>query len=276
MLSVRLDRSYEQEACAISTRVLSAETDLADKRKAEAEELLRTIAENPATNHRRLMATPEGVTLLIARWAAMKADLDHEEGCRWNLYHSGACDHLKGNPCRQIDISPYYAWSAAIHGNYEFLRPEHFEGMATDEEEAAARHEPGRRPDRRRYRPPERAPGRPRHPGHRRRAVPRRRPGPLRPVQGRHPRPEVRGGGRTRPVSGTPGIPPGRGRGRGGDRPGRRLPGLIGFVFPGAKGRRNVNWAGEFRRRGRPNCRRRRCRPGRSGVRPSRGRGGNG
>ena len=82
MFSVRFDRAYEQEGRNLSTRLLSAETDLADRRQSEAEMMLRRIAECPATHLRRLRATPEGVKVMLARRAAMKADLDHAEGCR--------------------------------------------------------------------------------------------------------------------------------------------------------------------------------------------------
>ena len=134
MLSVRLDRSYEQEAANVSAKVLSAETDLADRRLAEAEHLLHKINEGPATNSRRLMATPEGVRAMIAKWVAMKADLDHDAGCRWSWNHATACDHLKGQDGHGVGITPFQAWSQGIFGSFEWLRPDHFAGLSTDEE----------------------------------------------------------------------------------------------------------------------------------------------
>ena len=134
MLSVRLDRSYEQEANTLSARVLSAETVLADRRLSEAENLLEKIHEAPLTHYRRLMTTPEGVKVMIGRWEGLKRDLDHIEGCRWNMHHYSATDHLKGHSGGMVDISPYRAWSLAIHGCYDFLRESHFEGMKTDED----------------------------------------------------------------------------------------------------------------------------------------------
>ena len=134
MLSVRLDRSYEQEAKALSARVLSAETDYDDRRKAEAEYLLHNMVDCPATHYRRLMTTPEGVKLMIAKWRAMKADLDHDEGCRWNFNHYQAADHLHGLSGGMVEVSPYVAWSMAIHGSYVNLKPDHFVNMKTDED----------------------------------------------------------------------------------------------------------------------------------------------
>ena len=134
MLSVRLDRSYEQEAANVSARVLSAETDLADRRLVEAERLLHRIGECPATHHRRLMATPEGVRAMIAKWEALKGDLDNDAGCQWNHNDAVCCDNLKGHDGHTVGISAYQAWSQAIFGDYGWLRPDHFAGMTDDEE----------------------------------------------------------------------------------------------------------------------------------------------
>jgi len=136
MLSVRLDRCYEQEAANLSARVLSAGSDLVDKRKAEAEHLLRTIGAEPATNSRRLMATPEGVEQMIAKWEGMKADLDHAEGCRWTYAHSQLADNLHGRDAGLIDVTPYMAWTMAIRGDYQYLRPDRLAGLKDDDAKA--------------------------------------------------------------------------------------------------------------------------------------------
>ena len=137
MLSVRLDRSYEQEAANLAIRALSAETDLRDKRLAEAEHLLKEIRLNPLTNQRRLMATPEGVDLMIRRWEAMKADLDNPQGCQWVHDHHDLADALTGRISgTQIDVTPFYAWTMAIHGDFECLMPGRLAGLDTMEEKA--------------------------------------------------------------------------------------------------------------------------------------------
>ena len=134
MLSVRLDRCYEQEAANLSARVLSAESDLVDRRKSEAEHWLHTIATEPATHHRRLMANPEGVDVMIARWEGMKADLDHPEGCRWNYAHSQLADNLHGREAGPVDVTPYMAWTMAIQGDYQYLRPDRLAHLKQDSE----------------------------------------------------------------------------------------------------------------------------------------------
>ena len=134
MLSVRLDRSYEQEANRLSARVQSAETDLIDKRKAQAEHLLQTITHTPATNHRRPRSTPTGVDLLIEKWIGMKRDLDHTESSRWSYNHQVMAEALIGRETGMIDHSAFSCWSDAMFGNFEYIRPAHFEGMTTDDE----------------------------------------------------------------------------------------------------------------------------------------------
>ena len=135
MLSVRLDRSYEQEAANISARVLSAETDLKDRRMAEVEHHLKEMKFEPVTCHRRLMATPEGVDKMIERWGQLKADLDNPEGCHWVTQHQYWADWLMGRlGGTHTDITPFYAWTMAIGGDFEALKPEHFDGMTTFKE----------------------------------------------------------------------------------------------------------------------------------------------
>ena len=137
MLSVRLDRAYEQETANLSARALSAESDLRDRRLAEAEHLLKEIKQNPLTNQRRLLATPEGVELMIRRWEAMKADLDNPQGCQWVHDHHELADALTGRICgTHIDVTPFYAWTMAIHGDFDCLLPERLAGLVTMEEKA--------------------------------------------------------------------------------------------------------------------------------------------
>ena len=129
MLSVRLDRNYRRDTAATSERVLTAEAAFDDARKAEAEHLLRRIAAEPVTNYRRLMATPEGVDVMIERWEKMKADLDHPDGDRWTLTHYHDADFLHGNPSTNIDQSDYMCWTMALHGQCQHIRPERFAGL---------------------------------------------------------------------------------------------------------------------------------------------------
>ena len=129
MLSVRLDRSYRQEAAALAVRVESARPDRIDARKAEAEHLLRWIGAEPVTNHRRLMEFPEGVDALIVEGEKMKADLDHPGETRWIYTHYHQADYMHGNLSTNIDQSDYMCWTMALNGNDQHIKPEHFQGM---------------------------------------------------------------------------------------------------------------------------------------------------
>jgi len=129
MLSVRLDRSYRQEATALSARVFGAKADRTDARKAEAEHLLRWIAAEPATNARRLMATPEGVELMIAEWERMKLDLENPHGTQWTYTHYQHADNLHGSVSGQIQASHYMAWTMALNGNYDHIILERLAGL---------------------------------------------------------------------------------------------------------------------------------------------------
>jgi len=129
MLSVRLDRSYRREAGATSARVLGAGDAFDDARKAEAENLLRRIAAEPVTNYRRLMATPEGVDAMIGEWEKMKVDLEHPHGTRWIWTHYHQADYMHGNLSTNIDQSDYMCWTMALNGNYQHIKPEHFQGL---------------------------------------------------------------------------------------------------------------------------------------------------
>ena len=129
MLSVRLDRSYRREAGATAARVLGAGDAFDDARKAEAENLLRRIAAEPVTNHRRLMATPEGVDALIQEWEKMKVDLEHPHGTRWIWTHYHQADYMHGNLSTNIDQSDYMCWTLALMGDNKHIKPEHFQGL---------------------------------------------------------------------------------------------------------------------------------------------------
>jgi len=129
LLSVRLERSARQEAAALSARVLGAEAAFDDARKAEAEHLLRWIAAEPATNARRLMATPEGVELMIAEWERMKLDLENPHGTQWTYSHYQHADNLHGSVSGQIQASHYMAWTMALNGNYDHIILERLAGL---------------------------------------------------------------------------------------------------------------------------------------------------
>ena len=132
LCSVRMDRSARQEAGAANTRVANARANLSRDRRAEAEQLFRLIAAEPAATVRRLRATPEGVDVMVDEWTKLKADLDHEEGTRWTRVHSYRADYLHGSDSGMVGASYYEAWTRAYEGRYDLLRPDHFRDCKTE------------------------------------------------------------------------------------------------------------------------------------------------
>ena len=130
--SVRMDRLARQEAGATNARVAKARAELSRDRRAEAEQLLRLIAAEPAATVRRLRATPEGVDVMVDEWTKLKADLDHEEGTRWTRVHSYRADYLHGSDSGMVGASYYEAWTRAYEGKYDLLRPDHFRDCKTE------------------------------------------------------------------------------------------------------------------------------------------------
>ena len=130
--SIRMDRLARQEAGATNARVAKARAELSRDRRAEAEQLLRLIAAEPAATVRRLRATPEGVDVMVDEWTKLKADLDHEEGTRWTRVHSYRADYLHGSDSGMVGASYYEAWTRAYEGKYDLLRPDHFQDCKTE------------------------------------------------------------------------------------------------------------------------------------------------
>ncbi len=133
MLSVRLDRGYRQEAAATSARVLRAGADFDEARRAEADHLLHWIGATPATNHRRLMAMPEGVDRLIVEWRALKAVAEHPGEARWDYANYIKADHLCGRDSSYV--TEFQALSFALKGEHRFLKLGEGEGEGLDEGE---------------------------------------------------------------------------------------------------------------------------------------------
>ena len=132
MLSVRLDRCYRHEANALSARVDAARPARIAAREADAAELIRTLADAPITNARRLRSTPEGVDALIARWEELQADLDDPRGPRWTDDHVHRANALNGIPPDSPIPTPYTAWTEALKGDFSLVPPVAFPPDLTD------------------------------------------------------------------------------------------------------------------------------------------------
>ena len=78
--------------------------------------MIHTINSTPATNVRRLKMTPEGVELLLAEWAKLKADVGHRDSLHWGHNQRVLADNLTGRAADAVDASPFFRWSEAIYG----------------------------------------------------------------------------------------------------------------------------------------------------------------
>jgi hypothetical protein len=121
LLTVRLDRSAEQEAKAIAHRMRRAREEFDDARLAEAEHLHSWIANEPATNARRLRRSLEGLDILISKMEALRTSLVRPQGCRWDLAY---CDQLLNLMGMRISDSPMpraRVLTEAIQGQFKHL-----------------------------------------------------------------------------------------------------------------------------------------------------------
>ncbi len=145
LLGVRLERSARQEAAAITDRMLTAEADFDEARRAEADHLHHYIGASPATNHRRLLATPEGVDRLVVAWLELKKVLDYPGEIRWDYVNYMTADFLCGRDSGLI--SEYQALTFAMKGKFEYLKPDDGAGLSDADRRHWARREVGRRID---------------------------------------------------------------------------------------------------------------------------------
>ena len=74
-LSIRLERSAEQEAAHLSKKVRAAIDDYDEECSAKVAEHLADLAANPSMAVRRLLRTPEGIDALIGEWGGLREDL---------------------------------------------------------------------------------------------------------------------------------------------------------------------------------------------------------
>ncbi len=136
LLSVRLDRSADHEAAAISSRVRHAEADFDEAREDEADALMATLADDPAIAVRKLRRMPEGVNRLVAAWSDLRADLLRPGGVRWSTAHQQRAENLSGRDGLGFGSSRIEALSRAIRGDHSLLGPE--EGTGLDDRSRSA------------------------------------------------------------------------------------------------------------------------------------------
>ena len=121
MLSVRLERSAEQEAAYLSEKIRHAQDNYDQDRQIEVESLLGGIAKQPSLAVHKLLRTPDGIDGLIAAWDGLLDDLRREDlGC-WTPAHNASAHHLMGRRAEEIPISRVQELSRAIWGDFSIL-----------------------------------------------------------------------------------------------------------------------------------------------------------
>jgi hypothetical protein len=122
LLTVRLERSAEHEAKAISHRMRKARAEFDEARLAEVEGYFSKLAAEPATNARRLRGSPEGIDLLVEKLEALRADLVHPDGMRWGWLHCERLHLLLGRQALEVPATRARAFTEGIVGNFAFLK----------------------------------------------------------------------------------------------------------------------------------------------------------
>jgi hypothetical protein len=131
LMTVRLDRSAEHEARSLAHGMRVAVAEFDDARLAEVESLYSWIAREPETNARRLRGSPEGLARLIEAMEALRSDLAHPHGYRWDFGHADHLHHLMGR--RQMDLPASRALSEAVVGRFQHLDAEDGAGLEGDD-----------------------------------------------------------------------------------------------------------------------------------------------
>ena len=121
LLTLKLDRSAQHEAMAISYRMRRATAEFDDARMAEVEKAYSWIANEPATHARRLRNSPEGIDRLVEAFRSLRSDLAREEGMIWTFSHCDHLHHLMGRRLSEIPVSRARALSDAIAGDFRNL-----------------------------------------------------------------------------------------------------------------------------------------------------------
>ena len=96
LLAVRGERCLRHEIAMTAERLRHAEADFDEARQTEAVHLLDYIAQDPINNHRRLMAMPEGVDVLLDRMHLLRRSVTGEGGLRWDMICTALFDYSRG------------------------------------------------------------------------------------------------------------------------------------------------------------------------------------
>jgi hypothetical protein len=139
MLSVRMEKGAKHASASAARRARHAAEDFDEDRIDRAEDLLEGIAENPRRSLRKLRRMPEGVDLLAAEWADLRADLTRAGRPCWTASHLERAVHLLGVRSEDARASAIGALSRAAWGDFEALADHEGRGLDDGARKAWAR-----------------------------------------------------------------------------------------------------------------------------------------
>ena len=113
-LSVRMERGARQEFAAVASRVRHATDDFDAERVSRAEELLKSIGEDPRKTVRQLLKSPEGIELMLEAWQDLRAGLTHESRPFWTREDLATAANLLGLRIEQVKGTRLDALSRAV------------------------------------------------------------------------------------------------------------------------------------------------------------------
>ncbi len=129
LLMLKLTRGALHETKCIAHNQRKAEAEFDAARLSESDHLISWIANEPATNARRLRRSPEGLGLLIGAIQGLLDDLSHPYGNRWGWSHCDRLHHLLGLRREDVPVTRFRALTEAIQGKFQHLDPHDGEGQ---------------------------------------------------------------------------------------------------------------------------------------------------
>ena len=120
--SVRMERSVAYETATLAEKVRRAECDFDEARLTEADHLLAWISSEPATHHRRLTRTPEGIDRLVATLRGLKHDLlFNRQATEDRGTNARLLDECTGRRSSVIPASRGFVLAEAMGGDFRRL-----------------------------------------------------------------------------------------------------------------------------------------------------------
>ncbi len=129
LLMLKMTRGALHETKCIAHNQRKAEAEFDAARLSESDHLYSWIANEPATNARRLRRSPEGLDLLIGAIQGLVDDLSYPYGMRWGWSHCDRLHHLLGLRREDLPVSRFKALTEAIQGKFQHLDPHDGEGQ---------------------------------------------------------------------------------------------------------------------------------------------------